>query len=239
LLNTTIYTDEKSIVKVSFLWEFAQEFTKELKSGYDKNSDDNFDKEELEEMEDALLGYLIDKNYLTTVKFYDMETNQEFKQIEKLIINPIKSKVDFLGGKLYFAYEFETKYELRDDYVIFLQVNDSGGYFKFMFEPGSIRFENSSKFHFVENIRANLAYIHIKDEIVKKKEELKKDFQDKAEIEDEPKELEEELGFLSKALKWKYKCVCDASSFFIDLWRCSRFWSRAWEKCSGKLYFLN
>ena len=101
-VDTQIKADKESIKSLRVNWIFANEFTKELLQIYDTNLDRTFNEKELALIQDSLIDYLKQKNFLTTVS-YDKQINindvsytidaptlsvQEDKKKEEIITKP-------------------------------------------------------------------------------------------------------------------------------------------------------
>ena len=126
-VSSKIEANKTHIKSAKINWTFAEEFTKELLTVYDTNLNATFDKKELEIIEDALLAYIVPKNYLTFISY-----GKEISELsDKIIIK--ESEFSFEDGILKLDYTLDLDYKIRDGYRLYLEIYDSAGYFLMVF----------------------------------------------------------------------------------------------------------
>ncbi len=126
-VSSKIEANKTHIKSAKINWTFAKEFTKELLTVYDTNLNETFDKKELEVIEDALLAYIVPKDYLTFISYGE----QISELSDKIIVK--ESKFSFEDGILKLDYTLDLNYKIRDGYRLYLEIYDSAGYFLMVF----------------------------------------------------------------------------------------------------------
>ena len=128
-IDTQIKTDKEYIKSIKVNWVFANEFTKELLQIYDTNLDRTFNEKELALIQDSLIDYLKQKNFLTTVS-YDKQINEQSNPFE------IKNyKMYFNNSVLSFQYNIDLNYKIYDKNTLNIRIFDNEGYFFIIFNP--------------------------------------------------------------------------------------------------------
>ncbi|MGM0518122.1 MAG: DUF1007 family protein [Campylobacterota bacterium] len=145
-VSSKIEANKTHIKSAKINWTFAKEFTKELLTVYDTNLNGTFDKKELEVIEDALLAYIVPKNYLTFISY-----GKQISELSNKII--IKhSKFSFENGVLKLDYTLDLNYKIKDGHRLYLEIYDSAGYFLIVFN------EKSQLFSIPYQINKEVAY---------------------------------------------------------------------------------
>ena len=146
-VTTSIKADKTHIKTLDINWVFAAEFTKELLRLYDLDLDAKFNAKELKLIEDALIGYLEPKNFLTTITYAPtVENNQSEPSKQEAILNEnlkqesnkfqVKNyKMVFKDGVLSFDYSIDLNYKIYDKNSLFIHIFDNENYFFIMFDP--------------------------------------------------------------------------------------------------------
>lgn len=134
-ISTHIKADNENIKTLSINWSFAKQFSDELLKIYDLNLDGTFDKKELQYIEDALINYLIPKNFLTTISYDNKIEGQNIPFEVK------DYKMSFKNGILTFDYNIDLNYEIYDKNILHIRIFDNEGYFFIVFEDGKQKFD--------------------------------------------------------------------------------------------------
>ncbi|MDO4674370.1 DUF1007 family protein [Campylobacter sp.] len=127
-VNFDFNATSDKIQSINIKWEFSKEFTQTLLENYDLNYNDNFDAEELEMIESALLDYLKPNEFLTELSLHQ---NDKMSAI----------KTQFRPGELLFKdsqffYHYEAFFEvgLENEKIFHLKIHDPNGFFQFIFQ---------------------------------------------------------------------------------------------------------
>lgn len=134
----------------SISWEFSSNFSQTLLDGYDLNNDKNLDEKELIAVRAALLDYLLPRDFLTTLKYYDLPFG-ESKKI-KFIIKDIKVSFD---KELFLEYFIDYDFIPKIDRVLMFSVEDLDGFFNFKIKENTYKVDG---FSINENINLNAVY---------------------------------------------------------------------------------
>ena len=122
-VSTHIKADNQNIKTLSINWTFAKQFSDELLQIYDLNLDGTFDKKELKFIEDALLNYIVPRNFLTTISHDNKIDGQNIPfEVQDY-------KMSFKNGILNFDYNITLNYKLYDKNILNIRVFDKEGYF--------------------------------------------------------------------------------------------------------------
>ena len=138
-ISTNIYSNEDRLTKIDIKWDFAKEFADELKDIYDLNSNNTFDEDELELIEEALIDYLITRDFITTI-YYD---NKKDKNSINFEVNSYK--MSFNKGILEFDYTINLDLPLFNENYLTIRIFDKEGYFFTIFEDKKQKFSTQYK----------------------------------------------------------------------------------------------
>lgn len=116
----------KVLDNIHVKWEFAQNFTNQLYSGYDLNNNKKFEKDEQKEIETTLVDYLISKRYLLNLSFYDDDD-----KTKDLYIKPRNQKFYIKNNQINFEFDLPQSLELKKGRVISFEFVDYDGFFNF------------------------------------------------------------------------------------------------------------
>ncbi len=126
---TKIYPQKDStLFKVK--WKFHKAFTSML-GPYDRNSDNHFDKDEIKDLYDNLVGYIKDFNYLTEVEYRKKDKEFRSKFIKLHLVN--RGKISFVKGAMVFEYSFTIPIVLDKNHKLSISYFDNTGNFGFIF----------------------------------------------------------------------------------------------------------
>lgn len=139
-ISVKINSNEEYINSININWKLTKPFTDTLKSVYDKDLNDILDEKEMKEVQSILLEYIEPKNYLVHLSYY--------KRIFKKISDDVE--VDKKDIKLYIKdeilninYTLLNKFELKDNYILYLKMQDDEEYFLLSFDDKNIEYDKN------------------------------------------------------------------------------------------------
>lgn len=147
LYTPTVHIDFQ---RTSVKWEFSPNFSQMLLDNFDINNDKTLDKNELIDVRAGLLDYLIPRNYLMELKYYDLP----FGESKKINASVKNVKLDF-KDILTLEYDIEYEFILQVDRVLVVKFEDLEGFFNFKIKENSFSYDN---FAISENINLNAAF---------------------------------------------------------------------------------
>ena len=163
-ISTEFIAQNGSIKEMKTRWLFSENFTKAMFESYDFNGNSHLENDEIIEIEDALNAYLIPKNYLMKVAFYDKnEPEKELNFKEK------NTKIYMEKGQICFEFVFLLKLDLKDKRVIKLLFEDDENFFNFLITDSG-RKGVSQDFMIVANSNLNAGFYQIFQNNIDKKE---------------------------------------------------------------------
>lgn len=188
LVSIEVKADENRIKTANITWVLSKEFTDQLKEIYDQNQDNNLLKDELIPIEDSIVDYVKDKNYLVHIS-YDKIIDKEYSK--KAIIKSKKTYVK--NGLLHFNYLLSLDYEIKKDNILYLNIEDDENYFVLLLAKNGIKFDAPFKTEQVLN-KQSVAFYTNSSLIKNSDEEIQKVKLEKLEkLEDVVNQDEEEL----------------------------------------------
>lgn len=208
-VSIEINADDKKIKTASITWVLSKEFSEQLTQIYDMNQNNYLDKKELVPVEEALLDYIVPKNYLTHISYDEVIDKNKSKKAEV-----ISKKTYIKNSRLHFTYELNFNYDFKKDNVLYININDDQNYFVLILVKNTIKFNapfevkeiidnKSAIFYFDENKKIAEGIIVVEEEFKElqpvleiKNEDLKTE-----EINADVKEDETLLGKFSKKVK--------------------------------------
>jgi len=103
---------------------------------YDINSNGKFESSELAEITKAMTDYLTPKNYLCEAEFYDQAPKNAKPALSNLVGTQIKGNFKnaislVKKGRLVFEFDQKVGFELRNNRVLKISINDDQGFFNF------------------------------------------------------------------------------------------------------------
>ena len=163
-ISTEFIAQNGSIKEMKIRWLFSKNFTKAMFESYDFNGNSHLENDEIIEIKDALNAYLIPKNYLMKVAFYDKnEPEKELNFKEK------NTKIYMEEGQICFEFVFLLKLDLKDKRVIKLLFEDDENFFNFLITDSG-RKGVSQDFMIVANSNLNAGFYQIFQNNIDKKE---------------------------------------------------------------------
>lgn len=163
-ISTEFITQNGSIKEMKTRWLFSENFTKAMFESYDFNGNSHLENDEIIEIEDALNAYLIPKNYLMKVAFYDKN-----KPEKELNFKEKSTKIYMEKGQICFEFVFLLKLDLKDKRVIKLLFEDDENFFNFLITDSG-RKGVSQDFMIVANSNLNAGFYQIFQNNIDKKE---------------------------------------------------------------------
>ena len=135
-VSITPVAQDGRIVSLHFSWLFSKNFTDVIMQTYDINSNGKLESDELAEITKAMTDYLSPKNYLCEAEFYDQAPKNAKPALSNLVGTQIKgnfknAKSLIKKGKLAFEFDQKVGFELRNDRVLKISINDDQGFFNF------------------------------------------------------------------------------------------------------------
>ena len=135
-VSITPVAQDGRIVSLHFSWLFSKNFTDVIMQTYDINSNGKLESDELAEITKAMTDYLEPKNYLCEAEFYDQAPKNAKPALSNLVGTQIKgnfknAKSLIKKGKLAFEFDQKVGFELRNDRVLKISINDDQGFFNF------------------------------------------------------------------------------------------------------------
>ena len=135
-VSITPVAQDGKIVSLHFSWLFSQNFTDVIMQTYDINSNGKLENSELAEITKAMTDYLTPKNYLCEAEFYDQAPKNVKPALSNLVGTQIKGNFKnaislVKKGRLVFEFDQKVGFELRNNRVLKISINDDQGFFNF------------------------------------------------------------------------------------------------------------
>ena len=135
-VSITPVAQDGKIVSLHFSWLFSQNFTDVIMQTYDINSNAKLENSELAEITKAMTDYLTPKNYLCEAEFYDQAPKNAKPALSNLVGTQIngnfKNAISLVKkGRLVFEFDQKVGFELRNNRVLKISINDDQGFFNF------------------------------------------------------------------------------------------------------------
>ena len=135
-VSITPVAQDGKIVSLHFSWLFSQNFTDVIMQTYDINSNAKLENSELTEITKAMTDYLTPKNYLCEAEFYDQAPKNAKPALSNLVGTQIKGNFKnaislVKNGRLVFEFDQKVGFELRNNRVLKISINDDQGFFNF------------------------------------------------------------------------------------------------------------
>lgn len=147
-------TEEDTLKNIEISWIFSQNFTDLTLQGYDFNANSKLEKNELDEVNFAMLNYVGDKNFLMNFQWYDMP-NGESNLIEG---NFSDAKTVMEDGRIVFKFKQNIGVKIQKNRVFKTTAYDENGYFNFTFlNSDAVRVNDDLHIEFNSNLGANFA----------------------------------------------------------------------------------
>ena len=155
-LDVKLHIEEKNLQKMQFTWHFSEKFTKELIGPYDKNGNQIFDKDELDDILQAKLDYLEPKKMVTTIQYADENASESI---------PLDAKyenfsIGTVNNALVFSYDAKLQKTLLHNDSLSISLVDDESYFTFKMRELVV---TQCDFAYSKNLYSHIASILLKD----------------------------------------------------------------------------
>lgn len=135
-VSITPVAQDGKITSLHFSWLFSQNFTDVIMQTYDINSNGKLENSELAEITKAMTDYLTPKNYLCEAEFYDQAPKNTKPALSNLVGTQIKGNFKnaislVKKGRLVFEFDQKVGFELQNNRVLKISINDDQGFFNF------------------------------------------------------------------------------------------------------------
>ena len=155
-VDVKLHIEEKELQSIHFKWNFSDKFTKELMGPYDKNRNEIFDNDELDDILQAKLDYLKPKNMLTFIQYAD----ENASEASDLHPNFENYAIKIVNDSLIFSYDAKLQKEISDNDSLAITLVDDEGYFTFRMKEFDI---NKCNFAYSKNLYLFTASILFRD----------------------------------------------------------------------------
>ena len=223
LLSASVNSSQNRINSIGFRWDFSDEFIEELMLQADKNGNLEFDEEEISAIEKMLLDYIRPLDYLTVIKYENAFVDKSFDEVPSVDFEINDFKMQKENGKLFLSYILKLQVELKEEYMLFVQLKDEGDYFKFMFKPERIEIKNDSDLFLKPAPNGYILFLEVLKEKMtdeKKSDTVLPKAQEKAEVEENGliKELSVILANIKEKIDFILKDIKDNNSPLSYFW---------------------
>ncbi len=190
-VSISIESTQDKIKTANITWVLSKEFSEYLKEIYDENQNNYLDNKELIPIEESLLDYIKERNFLTHIS-YDKVIDKE--NSNEIVVNEYKTYIKH--SLLHFEYELNLDYDVILDNVLYINTDDKENYFILIMQKNGIKFDAPYKISKVQKRQSVVFYINEKTQVF---EEEKKEVIKNNEI--EIKKEETLLSSFSKKVK--------------------------------------
>jgi nickel/cobalt transporter (NicO) family protein len=128
-VDTQIKADKEYIKTLRINWTFADDFTKQLMQIYDTNLDGSFNEKELVVIQAALVDYLEQKHFITTISYGKNLNEKPNDYVVK------DFKMYYKNSTLSFTYNIDLDYKIYDKNILQIKIVDNQNYFDIVFNP--------------------------------------------------------------------------------------------------------
>lgn len=176
-VSLNINSTDTHINSIDVKWILTKDFTEQLKQIYDTNLDGQLDKNELIAIHEAFDDYAKIKNYMAHISYSKDVINKE----KSNQINVKNSKAAIENDLLHFYYTIDLNYELKDNYALYIKIDDDENYFILLLNKNFITFKNKANISRILENQSVIFFINKDDNA--KLQIIKKDEESKAQIE--------------------------------------------------------
>lgn len=169
-------TDTK-INSIDIKWVITKEFTEQLKQIYDTNLDNKLDEYEMKFIQKALVDYASMKNFMTHLSYGKVIDKQNSDLVK---VSSYEAKI--IDGILHFFYTIDVNYDIKNDYALYIKINDDENYFVLLLEKDYLSFRNKAKVSKIVDTQSVVFHISnaaIKTQTTKKQDIIKNSAQKK------------------------------------------------------------
>ncbi len=140
----------------SITWKFKEKLLHE----HDKNKNNKFDKDELQEIEDEYINHLEKSNFITEIVY--VKKGQRVKKSLIETINLRDSKLSVSGLNVKYTYEFDTNFILEKNHRLFIRFLDPTEKVYVELKDIVVDNYNGEKVIAAQKIRANIYFYEYK-----------------------------------------------------------------------------
>ena len=158
IAEVSIDIDAKK-TKTSF--KITWKFIKNRLIEHDKNKNNKFDKDEIQEIEEEYINYIKEHKYITEIVYVKKDQKVKKSLISK--INVKNSKVVFSGMDINYTFSFDTDFVLQKDYRLFIRILDPNQRVFISLKEIEVHNYKGEKSIVTQDIRTNIYfYKHVK-----------------------------------------------------------------------------
>ena len=150
----------ETITNLHVKWIFEEEFTLQMLPSYDENANDKLDNNEVREIEQVLISYIMSRNFLTELHSYSPTSSQN------ILLKAKNYKLIYNEKKLYFDFDIPLSIELKNKSTLKLIFVDNEGFFDFKMENFEQKKINENLF-IKPNTNLNVIFFEITNKYTK------------------------------------------------------------------------
>lgn len=169
-VSLKVNSSDTKITSMDVTWILTPEFTNQLKEIYDTNLDNTLDNNELAFIQKAFVDYASLKNFMTHIS-YGQTINKEVS--DKVEVFKYETKI--INGILHFFYSIKLDYDIKNDYSLYVNINDDENYFILLLQKDYLVFKNKAK---IAKIVDNQSVIFLISNAVIEKNKEEKEIQE-------------------------------------------------------------
>ena len=187
-LEINLTMQAKTLEKINFKWHFSDIYTSEVTTQFDKNKNEKLDKEEIQNILNAMLEYLKPKKMLSSLQYADENTT------EALSLDPKYEnfKLEMIDEFLVFSYDGVLDQAITPLSSLSMAFEDDENFFAFILSTLHI---NESEFSYTKNLYLFTASISFLEKMA-----FEEEMQIPINAVEAPKTLQQE-SFLSESME--------------------------------------
>jgi len=162
-VEITLESNQTRVKTAHITWRFSDEFIQSIIPQYDKDKSGIFEEKEIENIQKAYVDYIKPLDFLTTIKYYAKDINGTFEDVPKNPIH-IQNPHTYLEDKeLLFSYDVILDYPLKKEMILFIMIEDEGGFMNFMTDEKKMHFNVPKGYKIIENANYNMVFFDFED----------------------------------------------------------------------------
>jgi len=169
-VSISIEATNEKIKTANITWVLTKDFTDQLKQIYDKNQNNYLDKRELEPIQQSILDYIEEKNFLTHIS-YDKVIDK--KNSNEIVVNKYKTYIK--NSILHFEYELKLDYDVISDNALYINIDDDESYFILLMSKNAIKFNAPFEISKVHKRQSVVFYVNSTAENFEEEKEKKEE----------------------------------------------------------------
>ena len=115
-------------------WDFHPLFVSQL-TAYDKNHDGIYEEKEKRRIQDTLEVYIAKYNYLANITY----TKKYLSSSKDIVIKPKSTKIVIKKKSMYYAFDFDSNFVLKDNHILKIMFKDSNRNFNFRLKDVNLK----------------------------------------------------------------------------------------------------